>query len=629
MKRAIIIFISALLLASAASSQIPESINYQGVLTDGAGTVVADGSYELTLSLYTVSTGGSPVWSCAETVTVTKGIFNAVLGNSCVLDVDFSEQYYLGISVEGGAELTPRTPMTSAAYSMSSLSVNGVDNLFPSTGNVGIGTDSPTHRLTIHNDSQVGLRYNGYDGSWASIYVNGASGGKPNYGYMRNNALIASHHLDSSNIWQLRFAPNNVFSVSSTGHAGVGSGVAPGAEILTVGGAVTLGNSAANTTGTLRWTGSDFEGYNGSAWQSLTGGGGSLPAGTADQTLRHDGSIWAASDLLRNDGTTVNIGSDTQDGILHMYQNGSVDPVIELLRDTPDGGALFVYDSAGNPIASINNDLNGEGGYMYIARSTSHPGFSVDGNYNGSNSTVVDIVGEASAMRFNTDVSGKASVVLPADAINSEEVLNEPGVASNGEDNNTIIGTDPTTILSRSITVPAPGYVLVMAAAQVTIVHTYGAYSRAVFGVSTSSSSLPNNQDLMLGFPDDEESGYYYIPVSPHGLFQVGSAGTYTYYFLGDQHDAEADFRAWDPQLTLVYIPTSYGTVTSTLASGGSASEETASASPGKTQAEIEAEKAESIADNNARIQRELDRMRSEIEKLKREMEKDEDQMKR
>ena len=228
-------------------------------------------------------------------------------------------------------------------------------------------------------------------------------------------------------------------------------------------------------------------------------------------------------------------------------------------------------------------------------------------------------------MRFNTNASGKASVVLPADAINSEEVFNEPGAASNGEDSYITIGTDPTTILSRSITVPAAGYVLVIATTQVTITHTNGSNSRADFGVSESSTTWPGNQDIMVGLDDAEDSGSYYIPVSPHGLFQVGSAGTYTYYFLGELYDAGANILAWDPQLTLVYVPTSYGTVTSTLTSGGNTSEETAFANPGKTQSEIDAERAASMADNNARIERELEKMRAELEGLKREMENSRD----
>ena len=43
-------------------------------------------------------------------------------------------------------------------------------------------------------------------------------------------------------------------------------------EALNVGGAIRLGTSALTNAGTIRWSGTDFEGYNG-GWQSLTSGG--------------------------------------------------------------------------------------------------------------------------------------------------------------------------------------------------------------------------------------------------------------------------------------------------------------------------------------------------------------------
>ena len=51
--------------------------------------------------------------------------------------------------------------------------------------------------------------------------------------------------------------------------------------------------------------------------QTLTiaaSGGGSLPSGAADQTLRHDGSGWVASGLLLNTGTLVGVGGDLNVG---------------------------------------------------------------------------------------------------------------------------------------------------------------------------------------------------------------------------------------------------------------------------------------------------------------------------
>ena len=102
-----------------------------------------------------------------------------------------------------------------------------------------------------------------------------------------------------------------------------------------------------------------------------------------------------------------------------------------------------------------------------------------------------------------------------------------------------------------------------------------------------------------------------------HGLFEVAGAGTYTYYFLGDE--TSGAFTLYDAQLTLLYIPTQYGTVMPTIK--GVAVEETrGQGGPGMTAAAVAAERSESVAANMARVERELSVMRAEFEALKDEM---------
>jgi hypothetical protein len=52
----------------------------------------------------------------------------------------------------------------------------------------------------------------------------------------------------------------------------VGVGVVTPKQKLDVDGGIEIGNTTNETAGTVRWTGSDLEVYNGSAWASLTGG---------------------------------------------------------------------------------------------------------------------------------------------------------------------------------------------------------------------------------------------------------------------------------------------------------------------------------------------------------------------
>ncbi|MFH1194658.1 MAG: hypothetical protein V1720_03025 [bacterium] len=96
--------------------QVPSTMSYQGILADNSGVPVPDGNYNLTFRLYNTANGGSPVWEEGQLLPVSKGVFNAILGSVIPLALPFDEQYWLGISVSAGDELTPRIRLTAGAY---------------------------------------------------------------------------------------------------------------------------------------------------------------------------------------------------------------------------------------------------------------------------------------------------------------------------------------------------------------------------------------------------------------------------------------------------------------------------------------------------------------------------------
>ncbi len=113
------------------------------------------------------------------------------------------------------------------------------------------------------------------------------------------------------------FASTNVnqFLIRATGGVGIGTN-AP-AEQLDVNGGIHLGNTANNNAGTIRWTGTDFEGRTNSAWQSLTaggGGGGDSPWNVTDSALTARSFLGINRDPLLStlrgdsDQTFVNLG---------------------------------------------------------------------------------------------------------------------------------------------------------------------------------------------------------------------------------------------------------------------------------------------------------------------------------
>lgn len=104
-------------------AQVPSLISYQGSLTDNSGDPVSDGVYGMNFKLYTAEQSGSAIWEEGQSVTVVNGIFNVLLGSVEEFNISFDKPYWLGISVEGGSEMSPRIQLSSSPYSMKAKSV--------------------------------------------------------------------------------------------------------------------------------------------------------------------------------------------------------------------------------------------------------------------------------------------------------------------------------------------------------------------------------------------------------------------------------------------------------------------------------------------------------------------------
>jgi len=106
-------------LAAPAQAAVPNTISYQGLLTDGAGAPVADGTYDLTFKLYFFATGGGVQWSETQSaVPVSGGLFSVQLGSVNPLTLAFDRPLFLGISVGVETELAPRTPLSASPYAL-------------------------------------------------------------------------------------------------------------------------------------------------------------------------------------------------------------------------------------------------------------------------------------------------------------------------------------------------------------------------------------------------------------------------------------------------------------------------------------------------------------------------------
>ena len=65
------------------------------------------------------------------------------------MDVSFDQPYWLGVTIDSGSDLTPRLPFSTVPYAFQARSVLGESNIFPSDGNVGIGTEGAAGKISV------------------------------------------------------------------------------------------------------------------------------------------------------------------------------------------------------------------------------------------------------------------------------------------------------------------------------------------------------------------------------------------------------------------------------------------------------------------------------------------------
>ena len=103
--------------SDAATAAVPRTIPIQGRLTDGTGAPIT-GTHTITLTLYTTRTAGAMVCQSAQSVHANNGLFNTVIDTCTSDDID-GKDLYLGIQVEGDAEMTPRQQIYPVPYAYS------------------------------------------------------------------------------------------------------------------------------------------------------------------------------------------------------------------------------------------------------------------------------------------------------------------------------------------------------------------------------------------------------------------------------------------------------------------------------------------------------------------------------
>lgn len=456
-----------------AAQTVPYLINFQGRLTNNAGTTVPDGQYNMRFTLYDAPTGGTNRWQASRVrgasdyrVTVTNGLFNVQFGDTTLGDPAlspslFNTQTYAnlylevelptpatatcatnGCAVFTEGPMTPRQRVASAPYAMQADTLDGLDSdafvqLSPSgqqTGSINIsssvqaaslqvtgavqgasatytgassltlGTAGPagntgavlfknasnTNTLTLQSGTTgsnfaitlptaltsagdclkdtTGAGVLGFAScsagvSLQTVYDNAASPAQITTSSSAKNFVIKSGSgFNSTGAFQV--IPDGTTTptfIVDTQNNRVGVGVSAPAESLELAGALRVGTTANTNSGAIRWTGTDFEGYDGSNWLSLTNGGlvQTTPTISKRKTSANT-SLASTTTFTTESDLNFDIGAG-EDWAFHYYVQASVAsaPDIKFRINTPSGGTcVWSYQNVEDAVSQSNNACN-------------------------------------------------------------------------------------------------------------------------------------------------------------------------------------------------------------------------------------------------------------------------------
>lgn len=129
-----------------AANEITRLVPFQGRLHGGDNKIVADGVYDLAFNVYDTPTGGTAIWTETHPkVSVIHGYVNILLGgiNPMVASnfssqaplydesknvVNFAQEKYLGISINGGTEMFPRSQLVPSFHAFTANHANHATN---------------------------------------------------------------------------------------------------------------------------------------------------------------------------------------------------------------------------------------------------------------------------------------------------------------------------------------------------------------------------------------------------------------------------------------------------------------------------------------------------------------------
>ncbi|MFH1428851.1 MAG: hypothetical protein ABIH39_03805, partial [Candidatus Margulisiibacteriota bacterium] len=344
---------------------VPNTIQYKGRLMENG--VLVNGTRTFNFKIYDTVEDGSMLWSTGNTqISVIQGVYSVELGsaNNPLTPIALAGgSAYLQINVEG-FNLVPRQKIDSVAYALQAGAVTGESSVFTSTGNVGIGTTTPSTKLEVAGTVSA----NAFIGDGSSL--TGISTTDTGWDHIASqNIVLGSKYLSGDG------DDEGVF-VKSDGSVGIGT-TAPASK-LDVAGNIGFSTNADITgwSDLISWVPSG-SGDRMKIYASGTGGNNNFGLELLD-VESNDMLIFEINDgqgisfrsgggdtkvKMLNNGN-FGIGDVDPDGILELSSSGGAADLLLISSDDENDGNLVIVKNSGNvgigttnPISEL--DVNG------------------------------------------------------------------------------------------------------------------------------------------------------------------------------------------------------------------------------------------------------------------------------
>ncbi|MCP4703540.1 MAG: hypothetical protein GY865_02940, partial [candidate division Zixibacteria bacterium] len=346
-----------LLIIGSVLAEVPNTINYQGSLTDGAGDPVTS-TVSMTFTIFDDATVGSSQWSeIHPAVSVTDGLFDVVFGEGTPA-VPITNAVFSGsnrwLEIEVASEtITPRIQLVTVPYAFRVATVDGASGGVIS-GKLNIGSDN----TNAGNSAFVAGESGEASGDYATVgggYGNEASG---------IGSTVGGGTTNTANEW--------------VGTVGGGEGNSASGASSTVGGGGFNAASGASST-----VGGGSQNSNAGNYSTISGGSSNNITATADYSY-----LFGIQSTLTEDSTFmvdmphIRFGDET-DGYEIPSSDGTADQVLQ--TDGSGQVSWATVSGGGSSNWSVTDSVLYTNNYLGIARGGADNKLWSNGSYSHVN----------------------------------------------------------------------------------------------------------------------------------------------------------------------------------------------------------------------------------------------------